>query len=74
MYVGDGKNLPTQSHIAVIAPALSELDFARLWGDIDELPIAFKMDVVHFDTLKDKELKQQILRDGVLIHPEETAT
>ena len=66
-----GKHEPgSDIDLAVFGPDLSESDFSRLWGDLDELPIAFKMDVLHFDTLHNQALRDRILRDGKAIYPE----
>jgi len=54
--------------IAIVAPDLSSREFARLWTELDELPIAFKMDIVHFDRLTDEHLKAQIVRHGKTIY------
>ncbi len=55
--------------LAVLAPQMAVEEFARLWSDIDALPIAFKMDLLHFDTLDNPELKAQIRRHGLPIYP-----
>lgn len=54
--------------LAVLAPGMSDQTFSRLWNEIDELPIAYKMDVLHLDRLADAALRQQILRDGKVIY------
>ncbi len=54
--------------LAVVAPEMSDPTFSRLWNEIDELPIAYKMDVLHLDRLADAALRQQILRDGKVIY------
>ncbi len=54
--------------LAILGPKLDEGRFAELWNDLEELPIAFKMDIIHFDQLKDNNLKKQIRRDGVVIY------
>lgn len=50
--------------LAIYAPTLSEREFARLCFELDELPIVFKIDVVHIDRLKDERLKSKIAREG----------
>ena len=55
--------------LAVFAPDLTDQGFARLVGELDELPIAFNMDVVHFDALKNQALKQAILDYGLPLYP-----
>lgn len=54
--------------LAVFAPNLTEQAFSRLAGEVDELPIAFHMDVIHFDTLENSSLKEQIISQGKTIY------
>ncbi len=54
--------------LAVVAPSLSGREFAQLWGEIDDLPIAFKMDLIHFDALENAEMRQHILRHGRVLY------
>lgn len=49
--------------LAVSAPAMSEKEFARLRFELDELPIVFKIDVVHIDRLENENLRQKIARE-----------
>ncbi|MDR3423481.1 MAG: nucleotidyltransferase domain-containing protein [Alphaproteobacteria bacterium] len=55
--------------IAVHAPSLSAQDFARLCFEIDALPIVFKMDVVHVDTLKNQEFAAKICAEEKQFYP-----
>ena len=55
--------------LAVFAPDLTDRAFARLVDELDELPIAFNMDIIHFDTLKNQTLRQQILNRGKTLYP-----
>jgi predicted nucleotidyltransferase len=50
--------------LAVVAPGMSDLEFARLWNELDELPLVFKLDVVHLDRLNQAGLKARILAEG----------
>lgn len=50
--------------LAVFAPAMSEEEFSALWNEIDELPILFKIDLLHWDRLGNEALKEKILREG----------
>jgi len=54
--------------LAVFAPDLTEQAFARLSEQLDELPIAFNIDTIHFDRLGNQALKQQILRHGKILY------
>ncbi len=50
--------------LAVVAPTMSENRFTRLWDELDALPILFRMDVLHWDTLKNERLRQKICGEG----------
>ena len=56
--------------IAVIAPTMSAARFAMLWSALDELPLVFKLDLLHFEALSNDALRNKILRDGIQIHPQ----
>ena len=46
--------------LAVIAPKMRFDEFSQLWNEIDDLPIAFNIDLLHLDTLKNQALKSAI--------------
>ena len=50
--------------LAVFAPRLSNAEFSLLWESITNLPIIFKMDILHFDRLTNPTLNEKILREG----------
>jgi proline iminopeptidase len=50
--------------LAVIAPRMTDFEFARLWNEIDELPLVFKVDLLHWDRLANQALKDKIPREG----------
>ena len=50
--------------LAIDAPSMTAQQFAQLWSGIDALPIAYPMDCVWLQSLKDSNLKVQILRDA----------
>jgi predicted nucleotidyltransferase len=52
--------------LAVIAPDMSDAEFSRLWAEIDDLPIIFKIDLVNFNQLTNNTLKEKILREGAV--------
>ena len=54
--------------LAVFAPDLSDQAFAQLALELDEQPIAFNMDILHFDRLNDPTLTQQILDHGKTLY------
>lgn len=55
--------------LAVIAPGLSEPDFSKLWNEIDDLSLVFKLDLVHWDRLPEDRFKQKIRQEGKRFHP-----
>ena len=59
-------NWTAQSDIdlAIDAPDMTAPQFAQLWSGIDALPIAFPLDCVWLQNLKNSDLKAQILRDA----------
>lgn len=50
--------------LAIDAPNMTAPQFAQLWSGINALPIAFPLDCVWLQSLKDSSLKAQILRDA----------
>jgi proline iminopeptidase len=55
--------------LAVIAPDLSDNDFSRLWNEIDDLPLVFKVDFLHWDRLPQDRLKEKIKTEGKRFYP-----
>lgn len=54
--------------LAVLAPETKPEIFTKLWNEIDALPIVFKVDLLHFDSLENSALKVKILEEGQLIY------
>jgi len=54
--------------LAVIAPTMTPRRFAELWSALEDLPILFRLDVVHWDRVKNTALKEEILRDGRVLY------
>lgn len=50
--------------IAIHAPQLSTVRFGQLWQALEDLPLVYKLDIVHLDALADGPLRERILRDG----------
>lgn len=50
--------------LAVVAPTMTSQRFSQLWGDIDGLPILFKIDLLHWDRLANEPFAQKILANG----------
>lgn len=57
--------------LAISAPTMSDVDFARLWDALDASPVAYKLDVVHWERLQNPQLRAEIERDRVQIYPHE---
>lgn len=55
--------------LAVVAPTLSDSDFSQLWNEIDDLPLVFKLDLLHWDKLGEIPLKEKIVREGRRFYP-----
>lgn len=53
--------------LAVVAPEMSNSRFTQLWSDIDDLPLIFKVDCLHWDRLENLRLKEKILQEGVVV-------
>jgi uncharacterized protein len=58
--------------LAVIAPEMTDAEFARLWNAIDDLPLVFKVDLLHWDRLANPRLKDKIPREGCLFYARST--
>ena len=54
--------------LAVLAPQMTDLEFAQLWNAIDDLPLVFKVDLLHWDRLANAPLKDKIRREGRLFY------
>lgn len=55
--------------LAILAPTMTDQEFALLWNELSDLPLIFKLDVLHFDRLKDKKFKEKILNEGKEFYP-----
>ena len=51
--------------IAIDAPGMSSQEFSRLWNALDDLPLVFKLDVVHLQTLQNPQLLHAIHTEGI---------
>jgi len=54
--------------LAAVAPQMSDTEFARLWDEIEDLPLVFKVDLLHWDRLANQRLKDKIPREGCLFY------
>ncbi|KYO64117.1 nucleotidyltransferase domain-containing protein [Thermovenabulum gondwanense] len=64
---GDYKNT-SDVDIAVFSENISDREFNLLVDEINEIDTALSFDVVHFEKLKKDSLKENIIKDGVLIY------
>lgn len=55
--------------LAVVAPTMSDREFSKLWNEIDELPLVFKLDLLHWDRLALDRLKEKIGEEGQRFYP-----
>lgn len=55
--------------LAVMAPGMSDQAFSRLWSDLDDLPLVFKMDVLHLERLNKPKLENSIMAEGQFFYP-----
>lgn len=55
--------------LAVFAPTMGDGRFAQLWHELDGLPLVFKLDILHWDTLRNERLKHRIPAEGKLFYP-----
>ena len=51
--------------LAVCAPSMTDSRFAALWVEVDELPIIFKIDMLHLERTGNPQLRTRILEEGV---------
>lgn len=55
--------------LAVVAPTLTDREFSKPWNTIDDLPLVFKLDLVHWDRLPENRFKEKIRREGKRFYP-----
>lgn len=60
--------------LAVVAPTLTDREFSKLWNEIDDLPLVFKIDLVHWDRLPEDRFKEKIHREGKRFYPSEASS
>lgn len=54
--------------LAVFALTMSEPRFTELWNKLDALPLVFKMDVLHWNTLGNERLQDKISNEGKVLY------
>jgi proline iminopeptidase len=50
--------------LAVFAPSMVDCRFTQLWQAIDDLPLVFKVELLHWDRLANNALCERIVLDG----------
>lgn len=55
--------------LAVFAPDMSDQEFALLWNELMDVPLVFKLDIVHWDRLGDAKFKEKILKESQNFFP-----
>jgi proline iminopeptidase len=55
--------------LAVFAPSMTSSEFNQLWNALAALPLIFKLDILHWDTLEQANLKDKILQEGKVFYP-----
>jgi len=58
--------------MAVMSTTLSDKRYTQLWSEVEALPIAFGIDLLHWDQLGNPTLKDRILREGNALYPDIT--
>lgn len=54
--------------LAVVAPGMAPARFAALFADLEALPLAFPMDILHWERLENPQLKRDILADRRVLY------
>jgi predicted nucleotidyltransferase len=52
--------------LAVVSATLTPAQFSKLWAEVDELPLVFMIDLLHWDTLENVKLKSKIKQEGLI--------
>ena len=52
--------------ICIYSNSMSDMEFSKLKFEMDELPILYSIDIVHFEKIND-ELRENIIRDGKIL-------
>jgi predicted nucleotidyltransferase len=55
--------------LAVDAPEMSDGEWARLVGDLDEAAIIYAIDAVRLERVPEGPFREKILREGALVYP-----
>ena len=54
--------------LAVIAPGMNQREFSRLWNELEDLPLVYTLDILHWDQLTQERLKAKILKEGKVVY------
>lgn len=61
-------SLSSDIDLAIDAPSMNSAAYTNLWSLLDELPIVFKLDVLHLQSLNNDKLLESITKDGVIFY------
>ena len=68
-----GTHAPNSDIDLSIRGQLDELQGEALAAELDELPLPYRFDVLVFDSLKSKPLREHIERVGIVIYPKQSS-
>ena len=54
--------------LAVIAPGMSSREFSRLWNELEDLPLVYTLDLLHWNQLTQEALKAKIRKEGKVVY------
>ncbi len=50
--------------LSIDAPKMDKKSFSKLWNELQDLPVLYKIDVLHLQTLKNTQLRDHIEKEG----------
>ena len=59
--------------LAVVAPAMNDSQFAKMCWLLEDLPVLYQVDILHWDTLENAPLKKAIQSERKPFYPQITA-
>jgi predicted nucleotidyltransferase len=54
--------------LAIIAPSMSQREFSALWNELEDLPLVYTLDILHWNQLTQETLKVKILKEGKALY------
>lgn len=55
--------------IAILASSMSDGEFSKLWSELTDVPLIFKLDVIHWDKINNTQFKEKIIKEGKIFYP-----